>query len=101
MAVKQLRKAFLAMTPQLIPVSEKYEALVAGARKTAGIRACMVFKTSSTLENFPAVTAYILGEVHHTVCGVASCGGPGSFSAHMIFRILGRDIARQAQIFAE
>ena len=35
-------------------------------------------------------------EVHHPVCGVASCGGPGSFSAHMIFRILGRDVARPA-----
>ena len=36
------------MTPQLIPVSETYEALVAGVRKTAVMRACMVLKTSST-----------------------------------------------------
>ena len=49
------------MTPQLIPVSEKYEALVARVRKTAVMRLCMVFKTSSTFENFPAVTAYVLG----------------------------------------
>ena len=62
MAVKKLRKAFLAMTPQLIPgVSETYEAPVAGVRKTAAMRACMVFKTFSTFENFPAVTAYVLG----------------------------------------
>ena len=40
-------------------------------------------------------------EVHHPVYDVASCGGPDSFSAHMIFRILGRDAARQALIFAE
>ena len=51
MAVKQLRKAFLAMTPQLIPVCETYEALVAGARKTAVMRACMVFKTYSSFKN--------------------------------------------------
>ena len=37
--------------------------------------------------------------IHHPVCGVASCGG--SFSAHMIFGILGRDVARQALIFAD
>ena len=61
MAVKQLRKAFLAMTPRLIPVSETYEALAAGVRKTAAMRACMVSKTLSTFENFPAVTAYVLG----------------------------------------
>ena len=61
MAVKYLRKAFLTMTPQLIPVSETEEALVAGVRKTAVMRACMVFKTSSTFENLPAVTAYVLG----------------------------------------
>ena len=36
------------MTPQLIPVSETCEALVAGVRKTAVMRACMVLKTSST-----------------------------------------------------
>ena len=52
------------MTPQLIPVCETYEALVAGARKTAAMRACTVFKTSSTFENFPAVTAYVLGLYH-------------------------------------
>ena len=40
-------------------------------------------------------------EVHHPICGVASCGGPASFSAHTTFRILGRDVARQAFIFAE
>ena len=61
MAVKQPRKAFLAMTSQLIPVCETYEALVAGVRKTAAMRACIVFKTSSTFENVPAVTAYVLG----------------------------------------
>ena len=49
------------MTPQLIPVSELYEALVAGARKTAVLHSCMVFKTYSSFENFPAVTAYVLG----------------------------------------
>ena len=49
------------MTPQLIPVSETYEALVAGIRKTAVMRACMVLKTYSTFKNFPAVTAYVLG----------------------------------------
>ena len=39
------------MTPQSIPVSETYEALVAGVRfKTAVMRACMVLKTSSTFE---------------------------------------------------
>ena len=49
------------MTPQLIPVWEKYEALVAGVRKIAVLRACMVFKTYSSFENFPAVSAYVLG----------------------------------------
>ena len=38
------------MTPQLIPVSETYEALVAGVKKTA-----------STFENLTTVTAYVLG----------------------------------------
>ena len=55
------RKAFLAMMPQLIPVSETYEALVAGVKKTTAMHACMVFKTYSNFENFPAVTAYVLG----------------------------------------
>ena len=58
------KKGILAMTPRLIPVSETYEALAAGVRKTAAMRACMVFKTSSTFENFPAVTAYVLGVYH-------------------------------------
>ena len=31
-------------------------------------------------------------EVHHPICGAASCGGPGSFYAHMIFRILNRHL---------
>ena len=35
--------------------------IVAGVRKTAAMRACMVLKTSSTFENLPAVTAYVLG----------------------------------------
>jgi len=49
--VKWLKKVFLAMTPQPIPVSETDEALVTGARfKTAVMRACMVLKTSSTFE---------------------------------------------------
>ena len=52
------------MTPQLIPVSEMYEALVAGVRKTAAMHACMVFETYSTFENFPTVTAYALGIYH-------------------------------------
>ena len=47
------------MTPQLIPVSETCEALVAGVRKTAVMRACMVLKTSSTFKIFPAVTGYV------------------------------------------
>ena len=47
------------MMLQLIPVSETYEALVAGVRKTAVMRVCMILKTSSTFENFPAVTAYV------------------------------------------
>ena len=44
MVVKQLRKAFLTMTPQLIPVSETYEALVARARKTAVMWAWFCFR---------------------------------------------------------
>ena len=48
------------MTPQLILVCNKYETLVAGAKKTAAMRACMVFKTSSAFENVAAVTAYVL-----------------------------------------
>ena len=51
------------MTPQLIPVSEKYEALVAGARKTAGIRACMVFKTSSTFQKLSRSDRIRLGRL--------------------------------------
>ena len=47
------------MMPQLIPVSETYETFVAGVRKTAVMRACMVLKTFSTFENFPSVTAYV------------------------------------------
>ena len=47
------------MTPQLIPVCETYEALVAGVRKTVVMRACMALKTSSTFENHSAVTAYV------------------------------------------
>ena len=57
MAVKYPRKAFPAIV--MMPVSETYEALVAGVRKTAVMRACMILKTSSTFENFPAVTAYV------------------------------------------
>ena len=65
MSVKWLKKAFLAMTPQLIPVSETYEALVAGVRKTAVIRPYMVLKTSSTFENNHAVTA-VHGHLIHS-----------------------------------
>ena len=48
-------ETFLAMMPQLIPVSKSFEALVAGVRKTAFVQACMVLKTPSAFECFPTV----------------------------------------------
>ena len=36
-------------------------ALVSGVRKTAVMRACVILKTSSSFENSPAVTTYVLG----------------------------------------
>ena len=68
------------MTPQLIPVCETYEALVAGIRKTAVMRACMILKTCPTFEKLSRSDRIRLGRLPCMNTSLVSLVCKGSFA---------------------